>query len=195
MGNGIDAKTATISTLEMTRMNDTEAMISCGIVGLFDWTALLITYSGTTPSVTDDHGVLNGTFTIASTDIRRLSDTTAIAVIGEAVNTDARAVVITNTSGTLSNGTIVTFDTETAEYSSIALPDFDHAVVTIGHSETAMRTTVLEIDGATLTALTTRTKSVDREYISSCEVGTNFVLVGYEDDDNTSSGRAQVLTV
>lgn len=198
MGSGISFVSATINDLDICKLSSTTALISYGRSGLFDWSAVLITKSGTAPSVTDTHSVDNGTFTYSSRSVRRLSDTTAIAMVTDASANNVKAAVITNSSGTLSNGTLETVDTVEAEYCSISLPteDLSNAVFTYGVNETSMKTTVVTISGTTLSALTSYTNdSADREFIHASEVGTNFILTAYRDEDDSGRGKAKVLTV
>lgn len=196
MGNGIDALTASIISLDIAMLTSTTAVITIGRTGPDDWTALLVSYSGTTPAVDDTLSVLDGAYSVGACSVRQLSSTSVIATCAESTGTECLAVVISESGGSLSAGTIVSFDSETGEYTSIALPDLAHAVCTIGVSETSMRTTVIEISGASLTPLTTYTNdTADREYIHSTEVGEEFVMVCYEDDNDSSRGKAKILTV
>ena len=192
-GNGIDAFTGALQTVTIKAMNSTQAMINLASNGVNPWSVLLVTFGGTTPSVTDTHAAVAASAFYYCGSIKRIDDTHAIATATGSGS--SKTVVITNTTGTLSNGTIINYDAQSNALSSIALPDATRAVITARHNTLGMRTTVVEIDGAVLTALTTYAKATDRETPDSCEVGTNFVLVAYEDDDNASEGTAQVLTV
>lgn len=191
-GNGIDAFTGALQSVDITAMNSTEAMINIASNGVNPWSVLLVTFSGTTPSVTDTLAVVAASAFLFGGAIKRIDDTHAIAAVTQS---GSKAVVITNTSGTLSNGTVVTYDAQSNALCSIALPNASRAVITGRNNTLGMRTTVIEIAGAVLTGLTTYVKATDRETPDSCEVGPNFVLVVYEDDDNASYGTAQILTV
>lgn len=195
IGSGINFATATILDMDICKLSDTTAVISYGRSGLFDWSMVLITKSGTAPVASTAVSIVSGTFTYASWSARRLSDTTAIACATESTGGVLNAVVITNTAGTLSAGTIETVDSVTAIGGAISLPDLEHAVISYGVSTTSMKTTVVEISGTTLNALTPRTNaSANRASIYSSEVGQRFVLTAYRDNDDSGKGKCQVLT-
>lgn len=198
MGSGITFVSASIQDMDICKLSSATALISYGRTGLFDWSAVLITKSGTAPTVTDTHSISSGSFAYASRSVRRLSDTTAIAMVTDTSANNIKGCIITNTSGTLSNGTLETVDNVEAEYCSISLPasDLSNAVFTYGVNETSMKTTVVSISGTSLTALTNYTNdSADREFIHASEVGTNYVAVGYRDEDDSEKGKVKVLTV
>jgi len=77
-----------------------------------------------------------------------------------------------------------------SEYTSIAMPNSTQAVVTVGIQNVEIETTVIEISGTTLNALTNYTNATtDKEYVTNIQVGTDTVLIAYEDDNDSSKGK------
>ena len=96
----------------------------------------------------------------------------------------------------MSAGSEATIAASTIEYQGLSLPDSTHAVCTMGTDTTSVDTIVVEISGSSLTPLTSyQNVSGDKNYVTSCATGSNWVLVAYEDADNSNYGTAIVLGV
>lgn len=191
MGNGIDFETLNIVDLNMCKLANDTCLIGAGHGGANDGEVYLISQSANTPQVDDQITLVNGSFNVDSIGAHRIDDNTAIFCWTEtASTTDCTAAIITESGGTLAKGTNEQYSTDVAEEQSIALPNNTQAVITMGVNSVRMQTTVLEIDGTSLNALTTNTNvSGDKEFVTNGAVGTDTVLMGYEDDNDGSKGK------
>jgi len=152
--------------------------------------AVLLSVSGTAP-VRDTEIQLLGSPVIANEQyIARIDDNRAIGVWTQQNDNTSWAVVITESSGSLAFGTPEQFNSSLSEYTSIAMPNSTQAVVTVGIQNVEIETTVIEISGTTLNALTNYTNATtDKEYVTNIQVGTDTVLIAYEDDNDSSKGK------
>lgn len=160
--------------------------------------AQLVSVSGTTPQSDD---------TII--DIPGNSDDTAVqsAIYLEegklfltfedlaTVPNNIKAVIISESSGTLSQGTIEVVYGGNPEFINVTLPDSSHAVISYGLGTTGgISTSVVEISGATLNALSSYSNvSGDKEEVTNAAVGSDFVVLAYHDDDDSSHGKLIVM--
>ncbi|MEE9356613.1 MAG: hypothetical protein V3U75_13570 [Methylococcaceae bacterium] len=196
-GNAMQFEALDIVDMNMCSLASGTCLVAAGHTGADDGEVYLVSQSGSTPQVDDQITLVNGTLNVDSIGIARIDDNTAIVSWTEtASTTDCSAAIITESGGTLSKGTNEQFSTDVAREQSIALPDVEHAVMTISNSTTEMASIVVEISGASLTALTQyQNVSGDKEYVTNGEVGTDWVLTAYEDDDDLSKGKVLVLGV
>ena len=181
----------------MVGLTGTTAIIVSGHSGIDDGEAYLISVSGTTPQVDDTLRLINGSLIITDIGIAKISSTQIIVSYTDTFsNKNCEAVIVTESSGTLSKGTNVEFSTSVAEEQSIALPDVTHAVMTVGVNNVEIQTTVMEIDGTSLTALTTfQNVSGDKEFVTNGQVGQKWVVSAYKDENDASKGKVLVLGV
>lgn len=195
-GNGITYEAADVYDIAITKLATGKAIIVAGHSSLFDCQAYLLSVDGTTPQVDDEVTLLNGSFAVTAVDVKRIDDNTVIATYSETFSKqNTEAVIVTESSGSLTAATAVEVNANSAEEVTISLPNSTQAVVTVQVNETDVDTTVVEIDGTSLTALTAyQVINGDKEFINSSAIGTDYVLLGYEDDDDGSKGKAIVMT-
>jgi len=196
--NGVTFETLNINDINMADLTSTTAIIVAGHDQVDDCEAYLISVSSDTPQVDDNLSIVSeiAPYTVDSIGIHKISSTKIITCFAEvSVDINTQAVIVTESGGTLSAGTIVEVNADPAREVSIALPDPQHAVISMGILATGLDTTVVEIDGTTLTPLTAYENiSGDKEFVTNGHVGTDFVVIAYEDDDDASKGKAIVAT-
>ena len=199
MGNGLDFETKDPNDVQIVGIDSTSAFVLAGHTSTGDCEAYLMGVSGTTPTEDSTVRVLNGSYTVSRVAIGKISSTQFVCAYNETFSkTNIEAAVVTNNSGTLEVASTVEISTDNAkaEGLTIAMPDAEHAVVTIAVGTTEMQTTVVEVSGKTLTPLTNyQNLTGDKEFLASAAVGTDWVLVMYEDDNDSSKGKGIVLGV
>lgn len=113
-----------------------------------------------------------------------------------AQSVDARIVTSNGITATL--GTEAELEGTSSNKGSfgLAIPDTGHVVCTYesGTPSVGIQTAVSEVSGITLNPLDTYTNVTgDKEDVASVAVGSGFVVIVYEDDDDSSYGKAIVL--
>jgi hypothetical protein len=156
--------------------------------------AALISIGGTTPAVDDLINVRTASDVYGVRIIRRVEDGKAVLAYSNATTSKSMAVVLTASGSELSLGTPAEFSASAmTRRPGIAIPEAGYAVITYLDTG-AIKTTVLEIDGAALTPLAAQTNlPATKDWIASREVGTEFVLAAYQDSSDSGKGKAIVL--
>lgn len=197
-GDVIEFESVASSTdIFMARLTDAKVLLVSAQTGLDDINADLISVSGTTPSIDDSLAVAAGTISTDSIGIGIIDSNNAIIAYSDGTN--AKAVVVNEAAGTLTKGTAITTLASTiAKEMSVAMPNSTQAVITMTVNATNVNTTVVDISGTDLTANTNVVNfggaTVDKEYLCNAAMGTDFVIVVYEDDNDSSKGKAIILT-
>jgi hypothetical protein len=193
--SGLDFSSSTNVDCNMTNLTSTNAVIVAGTNVDTSVNAFLMSVSANTPVIDDTLVLIGSGVSGDSVGVIRVSDTEIIASYSDQLIPDCQAVVVTESGGTLSKGTIETFATVDAEEMSIALPNDNQAVITYAVNNVGVSTAVLEKSGTSLTttALTPVSNITgDKEFVTNGQVSDNFVLIAYEDDNNLSQGTVIV---
>lgn len=188
----------TTTNMNMCKLTSSTCLAILGVSGAHDVRVYLISQSGGTPSI--DY-TLDSILETASNDVnqvglKRMDDNTVIAYWTQTFSNICQAVIVTESGGSLSAGTVEQYSGVEASDQSIALPDSEHAVVTLRNSTSDIRSVVLEISGTTLNALSEHTNiSGSKEYVSNGRVGGNWVVAAYADNNDSAKGKIIVLGV
>lgn len=197
MGSSVSLTTQNLNTLGLaiSAISSTQAIVAVANPGINDLQAHLVSFSGTAPGIDNTLTILNGSFTITRLAMAKISSTKVILCYGDTNVPNSRAVIVSESSGTLSAGTPATIGTDSPEFLAVALPEEGYAVASVGVNNASIKTSVLAISGTTVTPGTQyEIVTGDKEAVASCAVGQPWVVVMYGDDNDSGYGKVIVVS-
>lgn len=173
----------------ITGIGNGKAIVAYQKTTAFTGEAQLISVSGTTPQSDYTYTFLAGTNIVSVLRGVKIEDNKLLLIWSNSSAAKTQAIVIVNTAGVLSSGTLSYIHNAASECLSITLINTTFALAAVQINNVAIYSKLIYINGTNLTWATTTTNATgDKEYCTVEKFDENFSGLAYEDDDS-ADGR------